>query len=53
MRGCATSRLLEAIVDGNSARATRLAQDHLAVARRNTLAAGSDKTIEAKLISSQ
>jgi hypothetical protein len=30
----------------------RLAQDHLAAARRNTLAIGSDKTIEAKLISS-
>lgn len=45
-------RLLEAIADGNAARAARLAQDHLAAARRNTLAAGSDKTIEAKLISS-
>jgi FCD domain len=44
-------RLLEAIRDGDSARAVRLAQDHLA-ARRNTLAVGSDKTIEAKLISS-
>jgi hypothetical protein len=30
----------------------RLAQDHLAAARRNTLAVGNDKTIEAKLISS-
>ena len=46
-------RLLDAIADGNAARAARLAQDHLALARRNTLAAGSDKTIEAKLISSQ
>ena len=44
-------RLLDAIRDGNSARAVRLAQDHLAAARRNTLAVGSDKTIEAKLIS--
>ncbi len=44
------NRLLDAIVDGNSARATRLAADHLAVARRNTLAAGTDKTIKAKLI---
>jgi GntR family transcriptional regulator, transcriptional repressor for pyruvate dehydrogenase complex len=44
-------RLLDAIRDGDSARAARLAQDHLAAARRNTLAAGSDKTIEAKLIS--
>ncbi|ORB32612.1 GntR family transcriptional regulator [Mycolicibacterium parafortuitum] len=44
-------RLLEAIADGNSAKAVRLAQDHLAAARRNTLAAGSDKTIDAKLIS--
>lgn len=44
-------RLLDAIRDGDSARAVRLAQDHLAVARRNTLAVGNDKTIEAKLIS--
>ena len=44
-------RLLDAIRDGNSARAVRLAQDHLAAARRNTLAVGKDKTIEAKLIS--
>jgi GntR family transcriptional repressor for pyruvate dehydrogenase complex len=44
-------RLLDAIRDGDSARAVRLAQDHLAAARRNTLAVGSDKTIEAKLIS--
>lgn len=44
-------RLLDAIRDGNTARAVRLAQDHLAAARRNTLAAGADKTIEAKLIS--
>ncbi|MGE0215630.1 FadR/GntR family transcriptional regulator [Mycolicibacterium sp.] len=43
-------RLLDAIVEGNSVRAVRLAQDHLAAARRNTLAAGSDRTIEAKLI---
>lgn len=45
-------RLLDAIAEGNSAKAQRLAQDHLAAARRNTLAAGSDKTIDAKLISS-
>jgi DNA-binding GntR family transcriptional regulator len=45
-------RLLEAIRQGDSARAVRLAQDHLAAARRNTLAIGKDKTIEAKLISS-
>ena len=45
-------RLLDAIRDGDSARAGRLAQDHLAAARRNTLAVGSDKIIEAKLISS-
>ncbi|MDY6995598.1 MAG: GntR family transcriptional regulator [Actinomycetota bacterium] len=44
-------RLLDAIVDGNAVRAQRLAADHLAVARRNTLAAGADKTIEARLIS--
>jgi GntR family transcriptional repressor for pyruvate dehydrogenase complex len=44
-------RIVEAIRDGNSARAVRLAQDHLAAARRNTLAFGTDKTIEAKLIS--
>jgi DNA-binding FadR family transcriptional regulator len=44
-------RLLDAISDGNSAKAVRLAQDHLAAARRNTLAVGSNKTIDAKLIS--
>jgi DNA-binding FadR family transcriptional regulator len=44
-------RLLEAIREGNSARAARLAKDHLAAARRNTLAVGADRTIEAKLIS--
>jgi GntR family transcriptional repressor for pyruvate dehydrogenase complex len=44
-------RLLDAIVDGNAARAVRVAQDHLAAARRNTLAFGADKTIEAKLMS--
>jgi DNA-binding GntR family transcriptional regulator len=44
-------RLLDAIRDGDSAKAVRLAQGHLAAARRNTLAVGNDKTIEAKLIS--
>lgn len=44
-------RLLDAIRDGNTARAVRLAQDHLAAARRNTLAFGTDKTIEAKRMS--
>ncbi|MGV9802513.1 FadR/GntR family transcriptional regulator [Mycobacterium sp. NPDC003449] len=44
-------RLLEAIADGDSARATTLAADHLSAARRTTLAAGNDKTIEARLIS--
>ncbi len=44
-------RLLDAIRDGNEARAVKLAQDHLSAARRNTLAVGADKTIEAKLIS--
>jgi len=44
-------RLLDAIRDGNADRAVRLAQDHLAAARRNTVAFGRDKTIEAKLIS--
>lgn len=44
-------RLVDAIRDGNTARAVKLAQDHLAAARRNTLAVGTDKTIEAKLIS--
>ncbi|CAN5517028.1 GntR family transcriptional regulator [soil metagenome] len=44
-------RLLDAIRDGNVARAVRIAQDHLAAARSNTLAFGSDKIIEAKLIS--
>jgi DNA-binding FadR family transcriptional regulator len=43
-------RLLDAIRDGDSAKTVRLAQDHLAAARRNTLAVGNDKTIEAKLI---
>jgi DNA-binding GntR family transcriptional regulator len=42
---------LDAIRDGNEARAVKLAQDHLSAARRNTLAVGADKTIEAKLIS--
>ncbi|MDH6197069.1 GntR family transcriptional repressor for pyruvate dehydrogenase complex [Mycobacterium frederiksbergense] len=44
-------RLLDAIADGNSARATKLAADHLTAARRTTLAAGNGKTIEARLIS--
>jgi GntR family transcriptional repressor for pyruvate dehydrogenase complex len=44
-------RLLEAICEGNAADAVRIAQDHLAAARSNTLANGADKTIEAKLIS--
>lgn len=44
-------RLLDAIADGNTARATKLAADHLRAARRTTLAAGNDKTIEARLIS--
>jgi GntR family transcriptional regulator, transcriptional repressor for pyruvate dehydrogenase complex len=44
-------RLLDAICDGNAARAVRLAQDHLAAARRNTLAVGADQTIKARLIS--
>lgn len=45
-------RLLDAIVEGDSTRAVRLAQDHLAAAARSTLAADSNKTIDAKLISS-
>ena len=44
-------RLVGAIADGDAVRAQRLAADHLAAARRNTLAAGADKTIQAKLIS--
>jgi len=44
-------RLLAAISEGNVARATKLAADHLTAARRTTLAAGNDKTIEARLIS--
>lgn len=44
-------RLLDAIAGGDTARATKLAADHLTAARRTTLAAGSDKTIEARLIS--
>jgi GntR family transcriptional regulator, transcriptional repressor for pyruvate dehydrogenase complex len=44
-------RLLDAISDGNVARATKIAADHLTAARRTTLAAGTDKTIEARLIS--
>ena len=43
--------LLDAITDGNPARATKLATDHLTAARRSTLATGTDKTIEARLIS--
>jgi GntR family transcriptional repressor for pyruvate dehydrogenase complex len=45
-------QLLEAIRSGNRSRAIRIAQDHLTAARRNTLAFGRDKTIEAKRISS-
>lgn len=41
-------RLVDAIRDGNQTRAVKLATDHLAAARRNTL--GLDKTIEARLI---
>lgn len=44
-------RLLDAIADGNTARATKLATEHLTAARRTTLGAGTDKTIEARLIS--
>ncbi|MHA3022861.1 FadR/GntR family transcriptional regulator [Mycobacterium sp. BMJ-28] len=44
-------RLLDAIADGNVARATKVAADHLTAARRSTLAARADKTIEARLIS--
>lgn len=44
-------RLLGAIADGNVTRAAKLAADHLTAARRTTLAAGTDKTIEARLIS--
>ncbi len=44
-------RIVDAIRDGNRDKAVRLAQHHLAAARRNTLAVGVDKTIEAKLIS--
>lgn len=43
-------RLLDAIREGNATKAVRLAQDHLAAARRNTLAFGTDKPIEAKLM---
>lgn len=43
-------RLLDAIRDGNAARATRIAADHVAASRRNTLAFGSDRTIEAKRV---
>jgi DNA-binding FadR family transcriptional regulator len=43
-------RLLDAIRDGNAARAVRLAQEHLAAARRNTLSLGTHKTIEATLM---
>ncbi len=43
-------RLVDAISDGNAARAVRLAHDHLAAARRNTLAIGTGHTIEAKLM---
>jgi DNA-binding GntR family transcriptional regulator len=44
-------RLLDAIRDGNSARAIRLARDHLMAARSQTLAHGGQRTIEAKKIS--
>ena len=45
-------RILEAICDGNGSRAMRLAQDHVAAARRNTLAFGRHTTIQARLIRS-
>jgi GntR family transcriptional repressor for pyruvate dehydrogenase complex len=45
------NRLLEAIAEGDSPRAVRLAGQHLAAARRDTLAAASSRTIEARLIS--
>jgi GntR family transcriptional repressor for pyruvate dehydrogenase complex len=47
-------RIVDAIRDGNQARAVKLATDHLAAARRNTLGMNTtdvNKTIEAKLIS--
>ena len=44
-------RMTDAIRDGNRDRAMRIAQDHLAAARRHTIAFGTDKTIEARLIS--
>lgn len=44
-------RLLDAIREGNSARAIRLARDHLMAARSHTLAHGGQKTIEANKIS--
>lgn len=44
-------KMLDAIRDGDADRAVTLARDHLAAARRNTLAFGRDRTIEAKLIS--
>lgn len=43
-------RVLDAVRVGDATRAVRIAQDHLAAVRRNTLAFGSDKTIEARLI---
>jgi GntR family transcriptional regulator, transcriptional repressor for pyruvate dehydrogenase complex len=43
-------RILDAIRDGNEARAVKLAKEHLSAARHNTLTAGADRTIEAKLI---
>jgi DNA-binding GntR family transcriptional regulator len=45
-------RILDAIREGSRDRAVRLAQDHLSVARSNTLAVGAKKIIEAKRISS-
>ncbi|MFG1929294.1 FadR/GntR family transcriptional regulator [Mycobacterium sp. NPDC048908] len=44
-------RLFDAIRDGDSARAVRIAHGHLTVARRNTLVVGRDKIIEARMIS--
>lgn len=44
-------RIVEAIREGNQNKAIRVAHEHLAAARRNTLAFGMDKTIEARLIS--
>jgi hypothetical protein len=50
--GVQMSRIRQSrIAEGDAARATKIAADHVATARGSTLAAGADKAIEARVIS--